>query len=74
MPIREVDELPPLPCLPIQKMMVKCGRCGRSNEGLSAFQAHDCISDAEVALSLKLQSLFDQQQKRAVALFNGGML
>lgn len=54
-------------------------RCSRCDRGFAAFggsdgyQAHTCLTDAEVAVSLNIQRVFDQQQKRAVALFNGGL-
>jgi hypothetical protein len=55
----------------LEPLRVRCGRCGISHDGIAAFQAHTCISDAEVAISLKIQSLFDQQQRRGAAFFMG---
>jgi hypothetical protein len=50
---------------------VKCGRCAQLYDGIKGFQAHICLSDAELAQGRKIQSLFDQQQKRGSAYFIG---
>lgn len=52
--------------------LARCRRCG-TDEMQQIVRPIPCLTDAEVAVSLNIQRVFDQQQKRAVALFNGGL-
>jgi hypothetical protein len=52
--------------------MARCRRCG-TDEIRQIARPSACLTEAEVAISLNIQRVFDRQQKRAVALFNGGM-
>jgi hypothetical protein len=51
---------------------VRCARCGATEENI-ACKYLACISDADLTQSRKIQSLFDQQQKRGAAYFMGKM-